>query len=41
MIYIENSGDFNSDFNSDFATAPSEIIIPKTIPDNLLYYGNQ
>ena len=33
MIYIENiGGDFNRDFSNDFATAPSEIIIPKTIP---------
>ena len=37
MIYIsENKGDFNSDFSADFFIGQTEVVIPKTVPDDII-----
>lgn len=37
MIYIsENKGDFNSDFSADFLREQMEVVIPKTVPDEII-----
>lgn len=40
MIYINDKRDFNSDFNSDFSAdffiGQTEVVIPKTVPDEII-----
>lgn len=36
MIYISDIRDFNSDFSTDFFIGQTEVVIPKTVPDEII-----
>lgn len=37
MIFISDSkGDFNSDFSADFFIGQTEVVLPKTVPDEII-----
>lgn len=36
MIYIDDRRDFNSDFSTDFFIGQTEVVIPKTVPDEII-----